>query len=368
MPIYMDRHNVAETVTAEIVAHLHQQDLKVQHQFNCRALTYWFDELRKTAFCLIEAPGSENIEEMHKHAHGQVPHEIIEVDATLVESFLGRIEDPAGNHDTDLNIIRDAAFRTILVVKYRFPLMEENNKASLKNKDAFEAYAIKLINQYKGAIILQGHNDLLLSFKSVSHAVNCAVELQNHTIDLCEELNESGPILNIGVCGGMPVTGNKAMFETTITTASRLCDFAEKKIMVTSEVNDLYRNENPGESIDYQYVKVLTPSDEQFVSKFMGFLESEYQNEELRVGHFNMPLAYSKSKLYRKMMDLSGLSPAAFLKDYRLNKALAFINKQQNNISEIAFDTGFSSLSYFSKCFRKRYGIIPSDYVRSMSR
>jgi hypothetical protein len=50
----MDRHDVSDQVTAENVAELHQQDLKIQHQFNCNGLTYWFDEKRKTAFCLIE--------------------------------------------------------------------------------------------------------------------------------------------------------------------------------------------------------------------------------------------------------------------------------------------------------------------------
>ena len=105
MPIYMDRHDVSDSVTAEILADLHQKDLKVQHQFDCRGLTYWFDDKRKTAFCLIEAPHKNAIIEMHNKAHGDVPHSIIEVDTSIVESFLGRIEDPKRARDTGLNII-----------------------------------------------------------------------------------------------------------------------------------------------------------------------------------------------------------------------------------------------------------------------
>ena len=45
MPIYMDRHDVSDAVTAEDVAKLHQEDLKMQHLFGCRGLTYWFDEV-----------------------------------------------------------------------------------------------------------------------------------------------------------------------------------------------------------------------------------------------------------------------------------------------------------------------------------
>src|SRR5665213_3651320 len=107
MPIYMDRHDVSDTVTAEHVAQLHQEDLKIQHQFGCRGLTYWFDDNRKIAFCLIEAPNAGAIERMHNTAHGQVPHRIIEVNAKVVESFLGRIEDPHKSEDTELNIIND---------------------------------------------------------------------------------------------------------------------------------------------------------------------------------------------------------------------------------------------------------------------
>ena len=45
-------------------------------------------------FCLIEAPEKEAVEEMHRRAHGLIPNKIIEVNSTLVESFLGRIYDP----------------------------------------------------------------------------------------------------------------------------------------------------------------------------------------------------------------------------------------------------------------------------------
>lgn len=58
---------------------------------------------------------------MHNHAHGEVPHRIIEVDDSIVESFLGRIEDPVKARNTELNIINDPAFRTIMVVGFNKP-------------------------------------------------------------------------------------------------------------------------------------------------------------------------------------------------------------------------------------------------------
>jgi hypothetical protein len=112
----MDRHDVSDDVTAEKIAQIHQEDLKVQKEFGCRGLTYWFDDKRKTAFCLIEAPDAKAIQKMHNKAHGQVPHSIIEVESNIVESFLGRIQDPEKARDTGLNIINDPAFRTIMVI------------------------------------------------------------------------------------------------------------------------------------------------------------------------------------------------------------------------------------------------------------
>ena len=50
--------------------------------------------LRCTAFCLIEAPNRETIERAHNEAHGSVPNEVLEVDPTVVDAFLGRIKDP----------------------------------------------------------------------------------------------------------------------------------------------------------------------------------------------------------------------------------------------------------------------------------
>jgi hypothetical protein len=132
MPIYMDRHDVSETVTAENVAQLHKEDLKIEHLFGCRGITYWFDDKRKTAFCLVEAPNKEAVLNMHNHAHGEVPHKIIEVNEAIVESFLGRIEDPIKAQNTDLNIINDPAFRVIMVIETSSYLIRlEANQFSL---------------------------------------------------------------------------------------------------------------------------------------------------------------------------------------------------------------------------------------------
>ena len=86
MPIYMDRHFI-EGATQHSIANAHERDLKIQHKHGVQFITYWFDDARCTAFCLVDAPNKEVIQITHDEAHGSVPHEIIEVDPMIVEAF-----------------------------------------------------------------------------------------------------------------------------------------------------------------------------------------------------------------------------------------------------------------------------------------
>jgi AraC-like DNA-binding protein len=355
----MDRHDVSEAVTAENVAQLHQADLKIQHEFGCRGLTYWFDEKRKTAFCLIEAPNERAIEEMHSHAHGQVPHRIIGVDATIVESFLGRIEDPVTAQNTHLNIINDPAFRTIMKIGLKYHSLTDNE---LTFADNYHKSIAETILNFDGRIVNQSNTDALASFVSVTKAVSCALEIQSKL----KETTNNG--LKIRLSAGVPVTEKKVIFEDTIKLAERMVHIANAEIVVSSEVKDLYKSENLNQFIERKRVLALSPADELFLNRLIDFIEKEWRNNNLTVGDFSSHLGYSKSQLYRKMMLLIGESPNNFLMSCRLDRALTLFNKETGNIAEIAFDSGFSDPSYFSKCFHREHGLSPSDYLRFKQR
>jgi len=366
MPIYMDRHDVSEVVTAENVAELHQQDLKVQHKFGCKGLTYWFDDVRKTAFCLVEAPDEKAVVAMHDHAHGEIPHQIIEVDATIVESFLGRIEDPEKSKNTSLNIINDPAFRTIMVVTFQNGFLQKiranQTDSSLQN---LISSVSKNVSDYEGRVVNQTEDRILVSFKSVTKAVQSAKIVCDKFRMTGIENGASHSGLRIALNTGVPVTGKVSIFEDTIKLAERMNYISHAEIVVSSEVRDLYKSENGNQFIDDELVFVLSLSEETFLNSLIDFIEGEWKNTNLKVDDFGKILGFSKSQLYRKMMSLVGESPNSFLMNYRLKRALELIKKQNNTISEIAFDSGFSSPSYFSKCFLKKFHSIPSKYFQS---
>ena len=363
MPIYMDRHDVSETVTAEKVAQLHQADLGIQDQFGCRGLTYWFDEKRKTAFCLIEAPDAKAIHRMHDMAHGQVPHSVIEVDASIVESFLGRIGDPEKAQNTRLNIINDPAFRTIMVISLKRLSLKQNDPVQHSLNNYTNAIP-GLLNKYQGVPVKQTENYFLVSFKSVSNAIHAAFDIQSLFKDFRDDLKNDKILLKIGLSAGVPVTEKQLIFEDTIKLAERMCKLIKGEIIVSSEVKELYNSENLNALAEGENIIFLTQTDEKFLTLLMDFTESNWSNTNLRVDDFSKPVECSKSQLYRKMILLTGKSPNNFIKEYRLNEALTLLNKNAGNVSEIAFETGFSSPSYFSKCFQKRYGVSPSDYLQ----
>ena len=162
---------------------------------------------------------------------------------------------------------------------------------------------------------------------------------------------------------GIPVTGKKSIFEDTIKLAKRMCFISIAEVVITVEVKHLFESENAGEVLKSSQIYVLTPAEEKFLNSLMDFAEKEWQNEEIKVEDFEKYIGVSKSKLYREMIRLTGKSPNIFLLHFRLLKSLQLLIKQQGNISEVAFDSGFKSPSYFARCFRKKYGIIPSELI-----
>src|SRR5262245_54023105 len=94
MPIFLDRHDL-RGFSVDDIAEAHRKDLECQCHYGVRSLTYWFDADLGSAFCLIDSPDSATAMRVHEEAHGDIAKDIIEVDLSAVEAFLGRVSDPA---------------------------------------------------------------------------------------------------------------------------------------------------------------------------------------------------------------------------------------------------------------------------------
>jgi AraC-like DNA-binding protein len=74
-------------------------------------------------------------------------------------------------------------------------------------------------------------------------------------------------------------------------------------------------------------------------------------------------LNISRANLHRKLKSITGLATSEFIQDFRLRRAAQLIDKKADTISQIAYQVGFNDQSYFTKCFKKKFGKTPSDYM-----
>ncbi len=107
---------------------------------------------------------------------------------------------------------------------------------------------------------------------------------------------------------------------------------------------------------------ILSSPDEKFLKKLINLVEKHLSNEELDVEFLSQNLDVSRTQLYRKISALTDMTPKEFVKDLRLKRAAQLISQNKLNISEVAYDIGFSDVSYFRKCFREKFGVSASEY------
>ena len=108
----------------------------------------------------------------------------------------------------------------------------------------------------------------------------------------------------------------------------------------------------------------VTSADEEFLKKAMSIIEDHMSDAEFNVEALVKAMYISRSKLYLKLKALTGQSTSEFMRTVRLKRAVQLLEKSDYTIKEIMYMTGFNTASYFSKCFKKQFGIVPSEYLR----
>ena len=107
---------------------------------------------------------------------------------------------------------------------------------------------------------------------------------------------------------------------------------------------------------------IKTPSlDQQFIQQVRNQIEINLDKELFGVSELAASVHLSRSQLHRKLRSLTGQAPNELIRNFRLEKAFQLLENQSGNITEIAYQTGFSSQAYFSKCFSDKYGYGPSE-------
>lgn len=106
-----------------------------------------------------------------------------------------------------------------------------------------------------------------------------------------------------------------------------------------------------------------TSATDQFILKARTFVEANLGDSNLSVEVLATELNLSREQCYRKFMALTGLSPSAFIRKLRLQRAAKLLAAQAGPVSQIAYQVGYENLSHFSKAFKEEFGRLPSEYT-----
>ena len=104
--------------------------------------------------------------------------------------------------------------------------------------------------------------------------------------------------------------------------------------------------------------------DKDFVEKFKALIEAKMGDSNLNVEDLGKDMGLSRVQLYRKIKSLTNYSPNELLRIARLKKAASLLASSDMTVAEIGYEVGFSSPSYFTKCYREQFGESPTDLLK----
>jgi DNA-binding response OmpR family regulator len=107
-----------------------------------------------------------------------------------------------------------------------------------------------------------------------------------------------------------------------------------------------------------------TDIDRSFLLKIKELIDKNMADSELNVEDLGQHIGLSRTQLYRKLKSLTNYSPNELLRIMRLKKACHLLSTTETNVSEVTYDVGFTSPSYFAKCFKDYYNESPTDFLK----
>ncbi len=151
-----------------------------------------------------------------------------------------------------------------------------------------------------------------------------------------------------GLMGNQPANGNAASGNSADSIAAN----EDMAVASYDPGNTKSATEKPEEALDPMLKRV------------MDFINKNISNSEINVGDMAAAAATSRSGLQRKLKHTMGITPLDLLREARIKHACRLLTESNKNVSEIAYESGFSDPKYFSRCFKQSTGMSPSEYKK----
>lgn len=130
-------------------------------------------------------------------------------------------------------------------------------------------------------------------------------------------------------------------------------------------IKDLWQQTAPGPTPDKEEEAMSAEPqkriESEFYNKFLAIFYEEIGNSDLNIETLASRLGFERTQLYRKIKALTGYSPVELIRSLRLKKGRELITTTDRTMSEIAYEVGFSTPAYFTKCYREAFGETPTE-------
>jgi DNA-binding response OmpR family regulator len=165
------------------------------------------------------------------------------------------------------------------------------------------------------------------------------------------------------------MTGQEQQMEGLETGAN---DYITKPFSIevlNAKIKNLLHLKSTMQSTYSKQIKVTTPEvaiesqDGKLLTDIVSYLENNLTNPQLSVEHLSRQIGISRGTLYTKLLELTGQTPVEYISLFRLNKAVALMEKSNMTISEIAYQVGFTTPNYFAKSFKSKFNMLPSEFI-----
>lgn len=121
------------------------------------------------------------------------------------------------------------------------------------------------------------------------------------------------------------------------------------------------KNDEAKQMLSSEDIQTDEPGERMFLERFKKAAKSHIGDANLRMDDLGSELSLSKVQMYRKVKALTGKTPAEVLREMRMQKAYSLLKQTDKTISEVAAEVGFAIPGYFSACFKKQFGINPTE-------
>ena len=132
---------------------------------------------------------------------------------------------------------------------------------------------------------------------------------------------------------------------------------AESAVEMADVAAELTLAQDAGESEER-----LAGSDEDLLNRFVKHIGDNMSDINLSIDDIASDMCMSRSNLFRKIKQITGMGPNEYMRLARLKRAAELLQERRHSIADICMLVGFNSPSYFSSCFKKQYGCLPKDY------